>query len=168
MINDLTGRTFGELTVLKEDGRNSSGNVAWLCKCSCGRKKRVGGSHLLRDTKSCGHLIYKEPYRWLYNYMKWIAKRKKVPVDLTYEEFITFTKIDKCHYCGDKIVWNPHSNNRKTLFRYNLDRISNEDGYSVKNCVVACPTCNRLKGKKTIEQFIEMCNKCKKILEHRN
>ena len=47
---DLTGRTFGRLTVLSyvDKGR-------WLCQCECGTKKIVSGHNLkIGATKSCG------------------------------------------------------------------------------------------------------------------
>lgn len=54
---DLTGRKFGRLTVLRENGRLPGRNYAWLCLCSCGKHKTVDGSSLRRGaTKSCGCL----------------------------------------------------------------------------------------------------------------
>ena len=35
---DMAGRTFGWLTVLRENGRMSGGlGIKWLCRCRCGR-----------------------------------------------------------------------------------------------------------------------------------
>lgn len=60
---DLTGKTFGRLTVIKraEDYIRPNGNhsVRWLCKCSCEENKYVVVlGQLLRSgsTKSCGCL----------------------------------------------------------------------------------------------------------------
>ena len=51
---DLRGKTFGKLTVLEEDGRIGA-NVAWICKCECGKKIRVKANSLLSgNTSSCG------------------------------------------------------------------------------------------------------------------
>lgn len=37
------------------NGRNSAGNVMWMCECSCGTKKVVNGSMLIKGrSKSCG------------------------------------------------------------------------------------------------------------------
>lgn len=38
---DLTGKKFGRLTVVKYVGKSY-----WLCRCECGNKKIVLGSHL--------------------------------------------------------------------------------------------------------------------------
>jgi len=53
---DITGQTFGRLTVLRRIGRNS-GHATWLCRCNCPQRNKVVvcGSHLHRgETKSCG------------------------------------------------------------------------------------------------------------------
>ena len=56
-LQDLTGQTFGELTVLKRDDTRKGKNAYWLCKCSCGKEKSVETRKLLSgETKSCGHL----------------------------------------------------------------------------------------------------------------
>lgn len=52
---DITGKKFGMLTVIKRDGVNKGGTVIWLCKCDCGNKTSVYGSHLRNGhTISCG------------------------------------------------------------------------------------------------------------------
>lgn len=57
-LDDLTGKVFGELTVLNYDKEKSrqSGSSYWLCKCSCGKTTSVARKHLINgDIKSCGH-----------------------------------------------------------------------------------------------------------------
>ncbi len=52
---DLTGNSFGRLTVLHRDFSNTSKKVYWICLCQCGNKKPVQGSHLRRGAVcSCG------------------------------------------------------------------------------------------------------------------
>ena len=58
---DLTGKTFGRLTVLRRgDGRNTSGGnykATWICKCECGKETEVDGEKLRKGhTTSCGCL----------------------------------------------------------------------------------------------------------------
>ena len=63
-MEDLTGQTFGRLTVIKRDierdmNRKTSGNAHWLCKCSCGNPilSSVTGYQLkTMGTRSCGCL----------------------------------------------------------------------------------------------------------------
>lgn len=48
---DLTGKTFGEWTVLEYEGKRK-----WLCRCTCGVEKLVDGKTLYTgQSKSCGH-----------------------------------------------------------------------------------------------------------------
>ena len=54
-IRDLTGQTFGKLTVVSFAGSDKRGNAKWLCKCECGNEKAVRGGLLTSGrTKSCG------------------------------------------------------------------------------------------------------------------
>lgn len=51
---DLTGRRFGRLTVLHEDGRRGT-FVAWACRCDCGQEVTVSGGNLRQGVAtSCG------------------------------------------------------------------------------------------------------------------
>lgn len=52
---DLTGMTFGQLTVIKSQGVNKDGRGIWLCQCSCGNKKSVTTCRLTGGkTQTCG------------------------------------------------------------------------------------------------------------------
>lgn len=51
----LTGRTYGNLTVLRLAKPDNSGNTQWLCRCDCGNETTVRYQHLSTGrTKSCG------------------------------------------------------------------------------------------------------------------
>lgn len=67
--NDLTGRRFGRLTVLKqaEPTRNKHGKniYKWQCVCDCGRSTVVASNHLLSGhTGSCGCLHEEQMEKW--------------------------------------------------------------------------------------------------------
>lgn len=54
-IEDLTGRVYGRLTVLRRVEDSRSRHPQWLCQCSCGNTKVVFGDALRGGyTKSCG------------------------------------------------------------------------------------------------------------------
>ena len=54
---NLTGRTFGRLTVLRKTGKNTHGNSTWLCRCVCGTEKELLYQHLTTGgVRSCGCL----------------------------------------------------------------------------------------------------------------
>lgn len=77
-IIDLTGQTFGRLTVLERDmtkPRGQGKGVYWICQCSCGNKKSVRTDKLKnKDTQSCGCLQQE-------------VRGKSVMIDLTGQEF---------------------------------------------------------------------------------
>lgn len=52
---DLTGQSFGKLTVLYDSKIRKSNHVYWTCKCECGNILDVSSTHLLSgETQSCG------------------------------------------------------------------------------------------------------------------
>lgn len=52
---DLTGRTFGELTAIHRAERK--GHAYWRCRCSCGEYTTVNSGNLRTGlVRSCGHL----------------------------------------------------------------------------------------------------------------
>jgi hypothetical protein len=55
-FRDLTGQSFGKLTVLAFVGYTNAGRTPrWKCRCSCNEITIVSGRHLLAGhTKSCG------------------------------------------------------------------------------------------------------------------
>lgn len=77
--NDLTGKRFGRLVVLKKtEKRTSNRGVIWLCRCDCGNEKEIPGETLKRgESVSCGC------------YQKEIASEKggKNKLDLTGQRF---------------------------------------------------------------------------------
>lgn len=53
---DLTGRVFGELTVIRFSPEDSGRNYPkWLCRCSCGVVKAFSQGHMIQGkSRSCG------------------------------------------------------------------------------------------------------------------
>jgi len=103
------------------------------------------------------------PFKGLYNHVVYISKNRNIGNSLTFGEFLEFTKIDKCHYCGNQVTWNAHRHSGKVYHGYNLDRKDNDDGYTKNNCVVCCDVCNYMKRTMPIEKFIQHC---KDIVTH--
>ena len=52
---DLKGLKFGRLDVISEAGRDAAGNMAWLCRCSCGNEKVMSSNNIRSGASmSCG------------------------------------------------------------------------------------------------------------------
>lgn len=57
LFQNLSGQTFGRLTVLQFAGKRSSGMHIYLCQCSCGNQKTINRCALTTEgTRSCGCL----------------------------------------------------------------------------------------------------------------
>ena len=57
-LNDMIGKRYGNLTVIKRVSNDKQGAARFLCDCDCGNEKVVRGYDLRRgDTKSCGCLL---------------------------------------------------------------------------------------------------------------
>ena len=57
IFNNLLGKRFGRLVVVKQAGKAKCGNYLWLCKCDCGTEKVILASSLRSGvTQSCGCL----------------------------------------------------------------------------------------------------------------
>lgn len=87
----------------------------------------------------------KKPYESLYRRLERKARNRGIICNLSYEEFVEFTKIKKCHYCLQDIVFSEY-NITKNGYSCNLDRKNNDGPYSKDNCVVCCKKCNFGKG----------------------
>ncbi len=52
---DLSGKHFGQLTVIEKAGKNKQGHTLWLCRCVCGEERMISTASLnTGNSKSCG------------------------------------------------------------------------------------------------------------------
>lgn len=60
MHEDLVGKRFGKLIVLKEKGKNEHRAIVWECLCDCGNITETTTANLKSGhTKSCGCILAK-------------------------------------------------------------------------------------------------------------
>jgi len=181
---NLTGQVFGRLTVLyQSDKSDNSGKVYWHCECECKNHIDVLAMHLKNGaTKSCGCLQKESAARMgrrniqfaiekntlvtgeascreLYSSYKYNAKRRELSFELTLDDFKFLTK-QECYWCGEIPLFVHHRPRNNEDYIYNgIDRLDNNIGYTVENCVPCCGVCNYAKRTKTAEEFIEWINK---------
>ena len=104
-------------------------------------------SVLKRATGYCTSCLQKkDPYGVIYRRLVASATFKGVTNDLTYNQFVAFTLIKNCVYCGKFIEWIKYSKSKEGTKPYNLDRKDSSLGYSIENCVVSCGRCNQVKN----------------------
>lgn len=141
---------------------NGSTRKVYVFKCkelSCNEKVRCRSDSLLRYSGYCkSHVQKKRPFESIY--MGLYNDHRKIPVDLTYEDFLSFTKITKCYYCLSNIPWQEYAfvEGKYTSRAYFLDRKVNSLPYSKQNCVVCCTHCNKMKSNLDHDDFIVKCN----------
>jgi len=167
MLIDLTGKTFGRLTVVcrgKTKRRNGGGTeVSWRCKCSCGNDHEVAGRALRGgESKSCGCKPHGKPatiqatINEIFSQYRTRAARKDYGFSLTDAHFREL--IDgNCHYCGAK-PGNVYRRGHKSsaAYTYNgIDRVDNSLGYTADNVVSCCGICNKAKNTMGLVEFYE-------------
>jgi len=170
-LNDLVGKKFGRLMVLKRVSNiNNNRNARWECMCDCGNIKLILGSNLInKTTVSCGCYMkenvskrFKKPdgfsafNKIFINYKK-NAKSRNINFLLDKKEFKVL--IDQnCFYCGESA-----SNtcvNRTDVYSYNgIDRLDNSKGYELNNVVACCKICNNAKKAMSKKEFLNWVNK---------
>lgn len=74
-----------------------------------------------------------------YSQYKGDAKRRNYEFFLTFEQFSELINKE-CHYC-------PTTPSR------GVDRVNNNLGYIVENCVPCCKRCNEMKMNNSVEEF---------------
>lgn len=101
-LKDITGQTFGYLTVIERANNTSAGLAQWKCVCKCGKETIVRGSCLRNGhTQSCG-CKQKEAVRLtgLKGHQPWNFQ------DLTGQKFGKLTVISRAeNTIGDKAKW---------------------------------------------------------------
>ncbi len=75
--------------------------------------------------------------KYKYGYYKRSALDKGRIFELLYEDCERYF-LDDCFYCNSKAI--------KDVILNGIDRINNNDGYTINNCVSACTQCNMMKG----------------------
>jgi hypothetical protein len=165
LAEDIIGRKFNKLLVIKRLANNRRNNSVWQCLCECGKTTIVTGNYLRNNiTKSCGCIrkgINSKPYgiaamNRLYSIYKKGADKRKLVFDLSIEVFIELTSSN-CYYCNrspESILTRHHING---AYIYNgIDRIDNTKGYTDSNVVPCCKRCNLAKGTLTRDEFIQL------------
>jgi len=131
--------------------RGHNAEYVFLCE-ACGQEITRRQNYLKNNNtpgmcRGCANTKHWEsklrPYEHTFNR---ILKQGRHPVKLTYEEFLDFTRIKACHYCGSPILWLPRKRYKINTCGHHLDRKDNSLGYTKENCVVCCWECNRIKG----------------------
>lgn len=173
---DLQGQIFNKWTVLGEPKRQGH-STTWLCRCDCGTVKRVNGYSMRTDiSKQCqnchkkllaanrkkikdNNLYFKlspgeAALNRLFRSYRSNAKTRGREFSLDKNTFKQLV-ISPCHYCGTEPKQKQISVISTGVFLYNgVDRVDNKKGYTPKNTLSCCGTCNKLKGTLSYTDFV--------------
>lgn len=162
---NYTGMKFGHLTLLSYSKPGGKGVGAyWTARCDCGvvkdviakavvhgRIKTCGECPLVRDLGRFRMPSLKAGERKLY--MRYLTKAatKKIPWDLSPEQFRDI--IGKpCVYCAT----NPSLRLKGTKLVYNgIDRLVSAGGYTLENSAPCCGDCRSFKGDMNYQEFVD-------------
>lgn len=155
-------------TIIRVEKSGFRENI-YIIKCSqCENEIRV--SKYLRHSGKCTVCSQrKPPFTTVYNKLKYQSERRCLEMKLSYVDYVNLINEGICHYCGDKLIINPHRNKQGLGFTgYQLDRVDNNKGYINGNCVPCCFSCNNIKSNKfTYEEFIIIAEAIKKVKQKR-
>lgn len=145
-LKDITGQTFGRLTVLSRFSRTPNGVSTWTCQCTCGKTKNIRADVLRGGTsQSCGCLarelssqrngVHGHSYNRTPEYAVWCGAKQRC---------FNTTGKDYHNYGGRGITMCPEWANDYGKFYadmgprpsddYSLDRIDNNGNYEPSNC----------------------------------
>lgn len=151
MVNNLIGKRFGRLIVIKRVNNDKWKKSQWLCLCDCKRKKIITGNSLNQQlTKSCGclrrEITIKRSTKHGHNNRNKISKTYHIWHQMK-QRCMNPNNLDYSNYGGRGIKickrWIKFENFLKDMSEvpegYQIDRINNNNGYYKNNCRWATP-----------------------------
>jgi len=175
-FKDLTGMKFGKLTALYTLPKVVGEHRNWVCQCECGKQTTMFGYNLTNGhSHSCGCARLEtsrnnikiahakavktgSAFRHVLARYKYSAKRRGIPWELTERQFRVLTSLP-CHYTGELPSNRSVAQSGEVYIYSGVDRVDNEKGYTLENCVPCCGAINVMKNSMTKEEFIELCSK---------
>lgn len=160
----LVGKKVGRWSVI-EKIQGYSRSIKFKVKCDCGTEKTINYSTIL-NSNSCGCLqkeiiskLTRKPnngaaIKKLFNRYLFGAQTRNLSFNLTEQQVYNLSQ-QNCYYCGIE-----PSSLVKTAggqIKINgIDRVDNDKGYAIENCVACCSKCNY--NKHDVKKFIiEKC-----------
>jgi hypothetical protein len=168
---DLIGRRFGKLTVIKYAGKAVK-ETSWVCRCDCGKIITIRARSLKQVINpNCGEctpaLHGSEHHAWqghgeisqnLWRSYQNSAKDRKLEFNISIEyAWELFLKQERrCAYTGWGLYFNKTFKNQKDRTA-SLDRIDSTKGYIEGNVHWVHRIINKLKKNLPHEDFIKIC-----------
>ena len=178
---DYTGQQYGELTAAKSLNKTEKdGNsILWLLQCNCGRfieavpaklKFRSNADRVTRCLECNpvkklprGQAARNETLR------RYISKARRDGLEF----FLSDSEVDilfsgNCFYCGSppsNVQSEQHHKYNGPFIYSGIDRLDNEAGYTLENCVSCCIMCNKAKRDLPAEEFVSWIHRASNHLK---
>lgn len=146
---DITGKTFGQLTVLNEVLPRGK-VLKWLCLCSCGNTKEIIGASLKNgSTKSCGCLHIAQNKKQFTKHGGYLTKLYQIHRAMLqrcgnpkHKMFLHYGArgITICDEWLDYLTFQKWANATGYSENLSIERIDVNKGYSPANCCWADKT----------------------------
>lgn len=148
VTKDLTGKRFGQLTVLRQDTAAESRYSYWICRCDCGNTKSIRGSSLTSGKQiSCGCIQHERlnlgriavtkhggKGTRLYRIYRGIIDRTEYPSSREYKRYGA-RGIKMCaEWRSDFSLFRDWALSHGYQDNLSIDRIDNDRGYEPSNC----------------------------------
>lgn len=178
-VVNMTGMSFGRLTVIERAENDKLGNAKWLCKCDCGKTTVVLGRSLREGkTRSCGCMLSEASKER----MTKLLTKHGMSASKLYRVYMSM--IERCekpscsefHRYGGRgiMVCDEWKNNRNSFFKWALsngykeglqiDRINNDGNYEPSNCRWVLPIDNARNTSKCIKVIAINCETGEEML----
>lgn len=178
-FKDLTGKTFGNLTVLRMAGQDKGHRIIWECLCNCGKKcftmgcrlnsgraASCGCSHNSRGTNNPKWEGYGKLPKTHFNDYLHSAKKRNIEFSISIED--AWNKFEeqggRCAISGVLLEFYVRRKDKSSKTA-SLDRIDSSKGYILDNIQWIHKDINIMKLDYSMEEFIEWC---KIITENNN
>lgn len=157
-VNENKGRSYfeykcvcGEIQVCRCEAIKSGITRS----CGCKTKDLISESEMLPGNEATINTIEK--------WYKTNAKKRNLEWQLSRKDFENLI-FGNCKYCEEipqsrDIFISGRKRRKKTIASNGIDRVNNEKGYNIGNCVSCCQTCNRSKKDLTLEEWMSWINR---------
>ncbi len=136
--NNLSGKRYGKLLVLKLMGMDYRGYIYYKCECDCGKIKNIIGNNLARGyTNSCGCIKLKHKMTNTRLYKIWTSMNNRcrnVNNHKPYKNYSLKGIIVCDEWKKDFLYFYNWSIKNGYNDKLEIDRKNNNEGYSPENC----------------------------------
>lgn len=178
VFKDLSGLKLNKVTLLRCIGKNKYSSYIYDALCDCGKKFICEGNDVKTERlRSCGCQKYQHAKDnadyigtlWNELFCDYRIKAKQRSLDFFIDKKNLISMANKrCHYCNSEPRNTKKHKSLEYSIQYNgIDRLNNDIGYILENCVPCCYFCNQAKHSMTVDKFKDWVMSLMKAIEEK-